>query len=98
MMNGVLERSKQGGSLPGLLGAIRRDPDVEGLARLDGRIEGSHGLFERSRGVEAVRVEDVDIVEAQAAQALIEAGEQVFAGSPFSVGAIPHRHIPPWSR
>ena len=41
-------------------------------------------------GVEAVRVEDVDVVEAQAPQALVEAREQVLARAPVAVRPGPH--------
>jgi len=37
-----------------------------------------------------VRIEDVDIVELHPLQALVEAGDQVFAAAPFAIGAGPH--------
>ena len=39
-------------------------PGVERLALADGRVERAHRLLERRVRVEAVRVEDVDVVEA----------------------------------
>ena len=35
-------------------------------------------------------VEDVDVLQAHALEALVEAGEQVFARSPFAIGPGPH--------
>ena len=63
---------------------------VEGLPRADRVIEGTHRLLERCRGVEAMGVEDVDVLEAHPAQALVEGGDEVLAGSPFSIGPVPH--------
>ena len=47
-------------------------------------------LLERRVGVQAVRVEDVDVVEAHPLQALVEAREQVLARAPLAVRAGPH--------
>ena len=44
----------------------------------------------RRLGVEAVRVEDVDVVEPHPRQALVEAREHVLARAPLAVGAGPH--------
>ena len=54
------------------------------------RVERAHRLLERRLGVEAVRIEDVDVFEPHALEALVEAGEQVFAAAPLAVGARPH--------
>ena len=74
-----------------LLGRVGRDAGIERLAGAHGLIERPHRLLERGLGIEAVRVEDVDIVDAHAAQALVEAGEQVFARAPFAVRPRPHQ-------
>ena len=76
--------------LPGLLGVVGGDAGVERAAGADGGVEGAHRLLERRVGVEAVGVEDVDVVEAHALQALVERGEQVLAAAPLAVGAVPH--------
>src|SRR3954452_22223372 len=77
----------------GVLGAragVRRDARVERLALAHGRVDRSKRLLERRVGIEAVRVEDVDVVEPHPLQALVEAREQVFARAPFTVEARPH--------
>ena len=65
-------------------------PDVERLALPDGRVERAHRLLERRLGVEAVRVEDVDVLEAHPLQRLVEAREHVLARAPLAVRAGPH--------
>src|SRR4051794_5333377 len=77
----------------GLLGAlrgVRRDAGVERLALSHRGVEGAERLLERRVGVQAVRVEDVDVVQAHAPEALVEAREDVLARAPFPVGAGPH--------
>ena len=76
--------------LPGSFGRVRRDADVARPARSEGRVEGAHGLLERRSGVEPVRVEDVDVLQAQPGQALVQAGEEVLARSEVAVGTGPH--------
>ena len=63
---------------------------VERLALADGGVERAHRLLERRVRVEAVRVEDVDVVELHAPQALVEAREQVLARAAVAVRARPH--------
>ena len=77
----------------GLLGArgrVGRHPDVERLARAHGGVQRAHRLLQRRLGVGAVRVEDVDVVQPHALEALVEAGEQVLARAPVAVGSGPH--------
>ena len=52
--------------------------------------QGLEGLFQRRVRVKAVRVEEVYIVQVHSPQALVQAGHEVFAGSPFSVRSGPH--------
>ena len=52
--------------------------------------EGLQGLFERSVGIVAVAVEEIDIVEVHAAQTLVERRDEVLARAPVAVGAGPH--------
>ncbi len=54
-------------------------------------VERHHGFLERRVGIEAVRIEDVDIVEPHPLQALVEAGQHIFAAAPFAVGTGPHQ-------
>ena len=63
----------------GLLRIIAGDAGVECLAGAHGVIERAHGLFDRRGGIRPVRVEDVDVFEAHALEALVEAGQQIFA-------------------
>ena len=60
-------------SLARLLRRVRRDADVERLPLMHGGGERAHRLLERRLGVEPVRVEDVDVVDAHPLQALVEA-------------------------
>ena len=78
------------GGLARLLRRVRGDADVERLALPYRRVERSHRLLERRLGVETMRVEDVDVLETHAREALVEAREQVLARSPFAVRARPH--------
>src|SRR3954452_11923878 len=52
--------------------------------------ERAHRLLERSRRIDPVRVEDIDIVEAHAPQALVETREQIFARAAVAIGTWPH--------
>ncbi len=63
---------------------------VEGFAGVDGCGQGGHGFLKAGVGIGAVGVEDIDVIEAEAFEGLIEGGEEVFAGAPFAVGALPH--------
>ena len=53
-------------------------------------------LFEGSARIETVVVEDVDVVDTEAPQALVQAREQVFARAEVAVWAWPH--VPPGFR
>ena len=70
--------------------ASRRRPRVESLPRADRRVERAHRLLEWRLRVKAVRVEEVDVVEAHSGKALVEAREQVLARAPVAVRAGPH--------
>src|ERR1700727_1208933 len=77
----------------GLLGATRivgGNADIKRLALANRVIERAHGLFEWGLGIETVRVEDVDVVDAYSLEALVEAGKQRFTAAPFAVRARPH--------
>ncbi len=69
---------EQRGDFAGLGTGIRRDTDVQRLALLNCGGQGAGGFFQRSVRVETVGIEDVDVIEAHALQALVEAGEHVF--------------------
>ena len=47
-------------------------------------------LLEGRVGIEVVVVEDVDVVEAHAGEALVQAGQEVLAGTEVAVGTGPH--------
>ena len=74
----------------GALGRVGGDAGVERLALAHRGVERAHRLLERRLGVEAVGVEDVDVVEAHPREALVEAGQQVLARAPLAVRAGPH--------
>ena len=84
------ERAHDRRRLAGLLRRVRGDARVERLALPHGRVERAHRLLERRVRVEAVRVEDVDVVEAHPREALVEAREQVLARAPLAVRPGPH--------
>ena len=52
--------------------------------------ERTHRLLQRRVGIEAVGVEDVDVVEPEPAEALVEAGQQVLARAAVAVRPRPH--------
>ena len=64
--------------------------DVEGFALAHHVDQCLKGLFDRGVGVEAVRVEQVYVVEAHPFQALVETGNKIFARAKVAVGACPH--------
>ena len=69
---------------------VRRDADVERFALVHGRGERADGFFERAVLPRTVRVEDVDVVEAHAAEAIVERREEILARGANAVGARPH--------
>jgi hypothetical protein len=83
--------AQDAGGLAGLLRRVVGDTDVQRLALLHRRVQRDHRLLQGSLRVGAVGVEDVDVVEAHPAQALVERGQQVLAGAPFAVRARPHQ-------
>ncbi len=77
----------------GFLEALERvfgEADVECLATLHGGVEGGHGFLQAGVGIGAVRVEDIDVIEAEALERLIERGEEVLARAIFAIGTVPH--------
>ena len=64
---------------------------VQRLAAAHGLRQSAHCFFQRGLGVHAVVVEDIHIVQPHPAQALVQAGQQVFAAAPVAVGTVPHR-------
>src|SRR5690606_11956569 len=77
--------------LTGALGVVGGNPDIERAAGTHDVVERDHRLFERRIRVEAVGVEDIDIVESHALQALVAAGDQILAAAPFAVWTGPHQ-------
>ena len=73
-----------------LLGGVVRHANVERLARVDRARQRAHGLLDGGVRVGAVGVEDVEVLEPGAGQALVEGGEEVLARAPLAVGAFPH--------
>ena len=64
---------------------------VQRLAAAYGLRQSAHCFFQRGLGVHAMVVEDIHIVQPHPAQALVQAGQQVFAAAPVAVGTVPHR-------
>ncbi|MPM43958.1 hypothetical protein SDC9_90636 [bioreactor metagenome] len=80
---------------PGGLGRLRRgvrgDTDIKGPAGPDRLVEGHHGLLDRGLRVEAVAVEDVDVVQPEPLQRLVQRGQHVLArAAALAVRAGPH--------
>src|SRR5262249_17203924 len=69
---------------------VGRDARIEGLALPHGRVQCPERLLERSLGIEAVRVEDVDVLEPHPLERLVERREEVLPGPPVAVRAGPH--------
>ena len=82
--------AQDAGRLGRALGRVGRDARVQRLALAHGGVERAERLLQRRAGVAPVRVEDVDVVEAHAPQALVEAREQVLARAEVAVGPGPH--------
>ena len=76
--------------LRGALRGVGADAGVERLAVADRGVERADRLLQRRLGVEAMRVEDVDVVQAHALQALVEARGEVLARAPLAVRTGPH--------
>ena len=76
--------------LDGALRRVGRDAGIQRLALPYGGVQRAERLFHGRVRVAAVRVEDVDVVEAHALEALVEAREQVLAAAEVAVGAGPH--------
>ena len=66
------------------------DADVERLALTHDVHEGLQRLLEGRERVVAVAVEEVDVVEVHAPQALLQARHEILAAAPVAVGAGPH--------
>ncbi len=69
---------------------VVRQSHVQRLAAVHRGRQRAHGLLQRRGRIHAVVVEDVDVVEAEAFQALVERGEQVFAAAEVAVWPLPH--------
>ena len=81
---------QDGGGLFQRFAVIIGQARVQRLAALHGSGKGPHGLLQRSVGVHAVVVVDVHVVQAQPLQALVQAGQQILAAAPVTIGAVPH--------
>jgi hypothetical protein len=66
--------------------------DVERATAAHRMVERRHGLLERCVGVGPVVIEQIDMVELQPAQALVQAGQQVFAAAAIAMRVGTH-HI-----
>jgi hypothetical protein len=65
---------------------------IERLARPHDLVERTHRFFQRRVGIEAVRIENVDIVEPHPLQRLVAGRDQVFPAAPLAIRPRPH-HI-----
>src|SRR5215469_15183872 len=82
--------SKDTNRLSSRLRTIRGDPYIESATAPDCHVECAHRLFELRIRVVPVRIEDVNVLESHALEALIQTGEEILARAPLSVWAGPH--------
>jgi hypothetical protein len=82
--------AEQPGRLPSALRGVGGDPRVQRPAGAHRGVERTHRLLERGIRVEAVRIEDVHIVQTQSVQRLVQRGEQVLTRAELPVRAGPH--------
>ena len=78
------------GGLAGALRIVGRDADIKRLARAHDLVQRAAGLLKRRVGVETVGIEDIDVVQPHALQALVAGSDQIFAAAPFTVRTGPH--------
>ena len=70
---------------------VRRDAGVQRPTRPHRGVERPHRLLDRGLGVEAVAVEDVDVLQPHPPQRLVERGQQVLPrAAALAVGPRPH--------
>ncbi|MNZ68634.1 hypothetical protein D3C78_869040 [compost metagenome] len=87
---GRAEVLQDGGGLTGALRVVGRDADIKRLARAHDLVQRATGFLKRRVGVETVGIEDIDVIQTHALQALVAGGDYVFAAAPFAIGAGPH--------
>ena len=90
-MKGTRSSRRMWRCLTSELGGIARDADVQRLPLPHDLFEREHAFLERGLGVGPVVIEDVDVIEPHSRQALIEACDQVLAGTTIAVRPRPHR-------
>ena len=76
--------------LPSPLRVVRGDPYVQRTTRTNCGVQRAHRLLEWRVRVEAMGVEDVDVVKVHPRQRLVQRRKQVLAGAPLSVRSGPH--------
>jgi len=76
--------------LAGARAGVAAQAHIQSLALLHRTGQGAHGLFQGRVGVKAVAVKDVHIVQPHALQALVQAGQQVFARAATAIRPGPH--------
>src|SRR5271157_3069491 len=64
-----------------LLDVVAGDPNVQRLPASNCLVEGRHRLLDRSLRIGPVGVEDVDVIESHALEALVQAGKEVLSRS-----------------
>ena len=82
--------AQDAGGFGGARRGVGADADVAGLALVDRGGQCAHRLLEWGIEVDAVRVEDVDVVEAHALEAGLQAGQHVLARAAPTIGTRPH--------
>ena len=83
--------AQNGGGFARFAGRVAGDTHVQRLALLHRRGQRAHGFFQRGVGVEAVGIEDVHVVQPHALQALVQAGQHVFArAATLAIRTRPH--------
>ena len=72
---------EQRGGFAGFTGRVAGHAYVQRLALLHGAGQCAHGFFQRGVGIETVRIKNVYVVQVHALQALVQAGQHIFASA-----------------
>ena len=78
------------GRLPGLIGGIAADSNIQRFALLDCRVERPQSFLQGCVRIKPMAVKDVEVINTDAFQRLVQAGDQILAGPPLAIGAGPH--------
>jgi hypothetical protein len=90
MRRGGAQFAEDSHRLRRLLEVVVGDANIQRLPASNCLIERGHRLFDRSLRIGPVGVEDVNLVESHALEALVQAGKELLSRSPVAVRSRPH--------